>query len=427
MNKHLTDHQLLSYLDTQGESGKREHRERVEAHLLSCPACRARLERLSRTAALLSSTLDAVGTRVKLSPDRSWHTLRSRLEEQRARKNLPTLHLAFRYLVMLAVLLVIAGGIVGLLHTLAVTGPAQATATPAPSPVVTAPAGPAPTLAPLPRQQPYQMSLPLSILILGSDGESTDSDLVDTLMLLHLVQKEHKAEYAFIVSIPRNLYLELPGGDSTLAGSLYSLGKERSGNGLVFAGEVLSATLGMSVDRVVFLRLDGFVKLIDLIGGVEIDVPYPVEDRAFPDGRGGYDPLLIPAGRQLLDGVTALRYARTTVVPAPGFDRTFRQQQIALAVHERITQPGILTSLISRAPALWSAISDDVATNLSLNEAIDLALATSSLTVADITVISIEACCAVPQTIRGKGEVLLLQEKQLESLMRTPNISGGER
>lgn len=427
MNKHLTDRQLLSYLDTQGETEKRDHLERVEAHILTCSTCRARLAQLTRTAALLSDALEAASAQVKLSPNRSWYRLKSRMEEQRARKNVPALRAALRYVAMLAVLLLVAGGIVGLLHTLAVTGPAQATATPTRPPTVAHPTGPAPTLAPLPRQQPYKETPPLSILILGSDGESADSDQVDALMLLRLVSNGHTAEHAFIISIPRHLYLELPGGDSTTAGNLYRLGKERSDNGLIFAGQAISTTLGINVERVVLLRLDGFVKLIDIIGGVEIDVPYQIEDRKFPDGRGGHDPLLIPAGHHLFDGITALRYARTTVIPAPGFDRTFRQQQIALAVYERIIQPGVLASLISRAPALWSAVSNDVVTNLSLSEAIDLALIASNLTGADVTVVSLEECCTVPHTVRGTEGALLLQEEQLEALLESLNASGEER
>jgi LCP family protein required for cell wall assembly len=427
VNKHLSDHQLISYLDAQRETGKQDHLERVEAHILACSTCRVRLERLTRTAALLTSTLQAAGDQVPLHPERSWHRVKHKLEKRRVRKSAPALHLLLRYGAIFALLALTAGSIAGLIHTLAVTGPDQVSTTPTPGPAFppTASSSSAPP-GPLPRQQSYQTNVPLSLLILGSDGESADSDEIDALMLLHLVRREDSARYALLISIPRNLYLDLPGGGQATAGSLYRLGEEEAGNGLVFTGQAISATLGVSVERVVLLHFEGFIKLIDLIGGVEIDVPYQIDDPDFPDGHGGSEPLFIPAGRHLFDGAAALRYARTTVIPEAGFDRTFRQQQIALAVYRRVTQPGVLAGLIARAPALWSSVSNDLETDLSLSEAIDLALVMNNLTTEEIVTVSIEECCTVPYTAPGTGRVLLIQEERLEELLQAVDVNGDE-
>ncbi len=426
MNKHLSDRQLISYLDAQRETGKQDHLERVEAHILACPTCRARLEKLTRTAAMLTGTLHVAGDQVPLHPDRSWYALRHKLDKQQARKSIPMFHLLLRYGAVFALLALIVGGIAGLIHTLAITGPDQVAATPTPELTPTRTPGSSPAPGPLPRQQSYQTNVPLSLLILGSDGESARSNEIDALMLLHLVRREDSARYALLISIPRNLYIDLPGGDQATAGSLYRLGEEEAGNGLVFAGQAISATLGLSVERVILLRFEGFVKLIDIIGGVEVDVPYQIDDPDFPDGHGGSEPLFIPAGRHLFDGAAALRYARTTVVPEAGFDRTFRQQQIALAVYRRVTQPGVLAGLIAQAPALWSSVSSDLETNLSLSEAIDLALMVNNLTAEEIAAISLEECCTVPYTAPGTGRVLLIQEDRLEELLQAVGINGDE-
>jgi anionic cell wall polymer biosynthesis LytR-Cps2A-Psr (LCP) family protein len=173
------------------------------------------------------------------------------------------------------------------------------------------------------------------------------------------------------------------------------------------------------VEHTVLVRFESFVTLIDMIGGVDVDVLHPIDDADFPDGRGGSDPLFIPAGRQHLSGALALRYARTRAVPAPGFDRTFRQQQLALAVHDRVTRFDLLPDLIAQAPELWAAIADGLETDLSLSKVIDLALLATDLTVDDITTIALEECCTVKRTTSSGAGVLLPQQDEIKALVES--------
>jgi anionic cell wall polymer biosynthesis LytR-Cps2A-Psr (LCP) family protein len=161
------------------------------------------------------------------------------------------------------------------------------------------------------------------------------------------------------------------------------------------------------------------VTLIDMIGGVDVDVLHPIDDADFPDGRGGSDPLSIPGGRQHLSGALALRYARTRAIPAPGFDRTFRQQQLALAVHDRVTRLDLLPDLIAQAPALWSAVAGGLDTDLSLSKVIDLALLATDLMVDDITTIDLEECCTVERTVSSGAGVLLPRSDEIKALMES--------
>ena len=410
MNKHLNDRRLLSYLEDDLSPGRRE---RAEAHLRACPTCRTRLERLSRTTAGLTTTLHAVGEQVPLAPARSWGTVAQRWKRQRPRLSIPPFRPLLRHVAMLAALLFIVAGLAGLIHTLAVTGPTLVKATPTPSP--TSPASPSPATGPLPRSHPDHLAVPFSLLILGTDGESGTSDETDALVLLYL---DAGAKRAFLLSIPRDLYVEAPGHGQARLGSVYGLGKQdKASGGLVLARETVSATLGLPVQYTALVRFDGFVTLIDAIGGVDVEVTDPIEDSTFPDDHGGYDPLFIPAGTQHLDGALALCYARTRVVPTPGFDRAFRQQQLILAAHDRVTRLDLLPDLIAQAPILWSAIAGSLETDLSLSDVIDLALLATSLAADDITNATLDECCTVRHTTPAGEHVLLPQPDEIEALM----------
>jgi LCP family protein required for cell wall assembly len=407
VNKHLNDRQLLSYLEGDLSPGRREQ---VDAHLSACPACRARLERLAQMAADLTETLDTVGTQIPLTPDRSWMVVAQRWTGRCPRRLLVPVRPLLRYAMILAILALVGGGLAGLIHTWAVTGPTSIEPTPTATPVSTA--SPSLVPGPLPLSRPDRLAAPVSFLVLGVDGENTASDEIDALMLFHV---DAEGRRAFLLSIPRDLYVEVPGHGQTTIGSVYGLGaRDEAMDGLALVRETVSATLGLSVEHTVLVRFESFVTLIDMIGGVDVDVLHPIDDADFPDGRGGSDPLSIPGGRQHLSGALALRYARTRAIPAPGFDRTFRQQQLALAVHDRVTRLDLLPDLIAQAPALWSAVAD-----LSLSKVIDLALLATDLTVDDITTIDLEECCTVERTASSGAGVLLPRSDEIKALMES--------
>jgi LCP family protein required for cell wall assembly len=410
VNGHFNDHQLLSHLEDDLSPGRRK---RVEAHLRTCPACRARLERLAQTAADLTTTLRAVGEQVPTEPALSWEAVARRWKRERPRSLVPLPRPFMRQIAMLAVLALIAAGLAGLIHTLAVTSPTLTRATPTPIP--TPPASPSSAPGPLPRISPDRLVVPVSVLILGADGESETSDETDALMLLYL---DAEARCAFLLSIPRDLYVEVPGHGQACASSVYGLGeRDEMTSGLALAREAISATLGLPVRHAALVRFDGFVTLIDAIGGVVVEVPYPIEDPTFPDSHGGYDPLSIPAGTQQFDGALALRYARTRVVPAPGFDRAFRQQQLILAAQDQVVRLDLLPDLISQAPDLWSAVASGLETELSLSDVIDLALLATGFAADDITTATLSECCTVEHTTPAGKRVLLSQPDEVEALI----------
>ena len=418
MNRHLNDHQLLAYMED-GLSPR--HRERAETHLHTCPACRARLESLTRTAAHLTTTLRAVGEQVPAEPVRSWEAVVRRWKAQRPGLFVSPFRPLLRHVATLVVLALLVAGLAGLIHTLAVTSPMQTQATPVPSP--TPPVSPSPPPGPLPRAYHDHLASPISLLILGVDGESEAFDETDALMLLYL---DAEAKRAFLLSIPRDLYVEVPGHGHTRAGNVYRLGqRDGATSGLVLARETMSSTLGLPVQHAALVRFESFVALVDAIGGLDVEVSHPIEDPTFPNGAGGYDPLFIPAGTHHFDGALALRYARTRVVPASGFDRSSRQQQLILAAHDRIAQTALLSGLVAQAPTLWSAIAGGLETDLSLSDVIDLALLASDLSADHISAATLGECCTLQHTTPAGERVLLPQPDGIEALIE--GLLEGER
>jgi LCP family protein required for cell wall assembly len=412
VNRHPDDRQLGFYLEDSLSPG---HRERVETHLHACSTCRARLEELAKTAESLTETLIAVGEQVPLAPDRSWQKIDQR---RKARRPVILLRPSLRRAATLAALALLIGGLVaglaGLAHTLAIT--IQAPAEIAPTAHATLPASPSSPPGPLPGH-PYGPKTPTALLILGVDGERASSNEIDMLMLLYL---DAEAGRAFLLSIPRDLYVEVDGHGQVCAGSVYRIGEEdEATDGLALTRETISATLGVPVQHAALVRFESFVTLVDAVGGVDVQVPHAIDDPNFPDGRGGYDPLSIPAGQQHLDGALALRYARTRVVPAPGFDRTFRQRQLVLAAQERVTRLEMLPDLIAQSPALWTAVSDSLETDLSLGGAIDLALPAAGIAAEDIATADLGECCITEHTTPAGKQVLLPQPGEIEALIQS--------
>jgi LCP family protein required for cell wall assembly len=128
--------------------------------------------------------------------------------------------------------------------------------------------------------------------------------------------------------------------------------------------------VGVRLDDVVVVNLAGFVRLIDAIGGLWIDVPTRLVDAAYPleDGTGTIA-IDIPAGCQLLDGRLALAYARSRHQDSD-YGRMHRQQLVLVALARQVDP----IKLVTRIPDLLRIAKDNLWTTIGRSEASDLAL-----------------------------------------------------
>jgi anionic cell wall polymer biosynthesis LytR-Cps2A-Psr (LCP) family protein len=137
--------------------------------------------------------------------------------------------------------------------------------------------------------------------------------------------------------------------------------------------QAVQYNLGMGVNSYVIADFTALIKVIDAIGGIDVDVPYPITDNLFPNMYYGYDPLVLQAGFQHMDGDTAQKYARTRHGDSD-FDRARRQQQVIFAIRDRVLSLESLPQLIVQAPSLYGSLSENVYTQLSLDQMIQLGL-----------------------------------------------------
>lgn len=243
-------------------------------------------------------------------------------------------------------------------------------------PPVLLPGEPTPTL--LPTQEPWEGTDRVNILVMGIDRRPGEPFIsrTDTMMLMSL---DPETDTASILSIPRDLYVVIPGfgRDRINTAFVYGSHGDNPEAGAQLAMQTVEYNLGVPVNHYVMVDFSAVINGIDALGGVDIFVPTDIYDPTFPDMNYGYDPLYIPAGQHHFDGLTALKYARTRHQDSD-FGRAQRQQALILALRQQILNRG-LTSLLLDAPNLYRQVEQGVRTDLSLDQLLRLAQTASQV------------------------------------------------
>mgnify|MGYP002682925295 FL=1 len=182
-----------------------------------------------------------------------------------------------------------------------------------------------------------------------------------------------------IISIPRDLYVEIPGYGQDRVNTALVYGSQQGDylDGAALAMQTVSYNLNIPVHHFILVDFNAFVRTIDLLGGIDVDVPYEINDPEYPDMDYGYDPLIIPAGVQHFDGATALKYARTRHGDSD-FNRAYRQQQVLFAARAKAMELGAGEMLL-RVPSLYREVESGVRTDLSLEQLLRLAKSISDI------------------------------------------------
>jgi LCP family protein required for cell wall assembly len=221
-----------------------------------------------------------------------------------------------------------------------------------------------------------------------------------------------------ILSIPRDLYFDVPGYSvPQRVNSAMVLGElQQTNSGPTLAMQTVQYNLGMRVHNYIALDFQAVIELIDLLGGLDIDVPYEIADYQYPDMNYGYDPLILHAGLQHLDGETALKFARTRHGDSD-FERARRQQIVLYALRDRILDENLLPQMIIQSPTLLSSLEDNLYTDLQLNQMIQLALFLKDIPQEDIRTGVIDSNYIVPWTTSQGASVLVPRRSELPTLL----------
>jgi polyisoprenyl-teichoic acid--peptidoglycan teichoic acid transferase len=215
------------------------------------------------------------------------------------------------------------------------------------------------------------LDAPINILLLGTDArDGEDVSRTDSMILVHLDPGSNRVG---MLSFPRDLWVSLPGYGKNKINAAYPTGEKRIGTGYgpALAKETVSKLTGLPVQRFVMINFDGFKTLIDRLDGIYIDVPKAIDDAKYPTDDFKIMKVHFDAGRQLMDGATALIYARTRHADSD-FGRNQRQQQVLMAIFDRIREQGLLTQL-TNLDGYTDALRDYVRTDLSRSEMLQLA------------------------------------------------------
>lgn len=256
------------------------------------------------------------------------------------------------------------------LHPLLVPSPTSARATFSEVAVPTNPPRPIPRdLAPAPTPTPRPWIETDNYLILGIDQRPGDKDWRTDSILLAAV--DWNGRRVGMVSIPRDLYVEIPGTGEARINRVDYIGESTKypGGGPALLRRVLTQTLGLDFRHYVRINMQQFERIVDTLGGVTVTLPCTLYE-AVPDSHSptGLAEWTLPAGENWLNGENARRFA-TFRYYSSDFDRARRQQMLLWALRDRALQ----INVIPRLPELWAAFRDTVQTDLTLPEIIRLA------------------------------------------------------
>jgi len=235
----------------------------------------------------------------------------------------------------------------------------SSSATPVPAPVASPTATPLPTLSGTRR---------INVLLLGSDTDAKFKEEVNTQIVM-VVSIDPVHHQVTLLSIPRDFWIPVPGKGMQKLQLAYRYG------GVSLVRETVENDFGITIDHYAWIGLEGFEKVIDVAGGVNVDVTHPVIDDQYPDDLHTSNPyaykrLYIQAGPQHLTGGEALEYVRSRHGDLIGdFGRSQRQQQVLLKLRRRLEQPGTILQI----PDYLDAISGSIRSDFSLRDIISLA------------------------------------------------------
>jgi LCP family protein required for cell wall assembly len=218
---------------------------------------------------------------------------------------------------------------------------------------------------------PWDGANRVTILVMGldyRDWEGQGPSRTDSMMLITM---DPVSRTAGMLSIPRDLWVNVPGFDYGKINTAYFLGElyKLPGGGAGLAVQTVEQLLGIDINYYTQIDFSAFENFINEIGGISVDVPYEIT----VDPIGPNNTVTLPKGVQHLDGPTALAYARNRDTFGGDFDRAARQQQVVMAVFDKITSLGTLPKLIANAPTIYNNLHSGIHTNLNLKEAISLA------------------------------------------------------
>ena len=220
----------------------------------------------------------------------------------------------------------------------------------------------------------------LNVLILGIRGINDPNGglLSDTIMVVSLEPKTGKVA---LISIPRDLYVEMPHHNfKNKINEVYVHGIEDEDwkRGLKYSKEVVEDVTGLDIHYSTSVDFKAFKEIIDTFGGVTITLDRPFSEKnQFAEGV-----IELPAGRQVIDGDTALLFVRARFSTSD-FDRAKRQQQVLLSIKEKAFSLDVLSNP-AKIISILNSLGNHVKTDAELWEIKELIVLMQKINTTDV-------------------------------------------
>ena len=195
-----------------------------------------------------------------------------------------------------------------------------------------------------------------TIMIMGVDERSDDIGRSDTLMVATIDPVKNETS---LLSIPRDTRVAIPRNGYDKINAAYAYGGEK------LTQRTVEDFLGIRIDHYVIINIHAFQKIVDAIGGIDINVEKRMYYEDPWDDDGGLIIDLRP-GMQHMDGKTAVTYVRYRDEDGD-IGRVKRQQKFMRACVDAVTTPAILP----RLPGIISSVIDSVKTDLSVRQMLE--------------------------------------------------------
>lgn len=265
-----------------------------------------------------------------------------------------------------------------------------------------------------------------NLLVLGIGGGTHEGpDLSDTMIVLSFNMSRHSLA---LISVPRDIWSN---SLNDKINSAYHYGElKKKGGGMILAKAIVEDVVGLPVHYAMVLDFSQFQKVIDIVGGVDINVPAAFTDNEYPiagkenDLCGGdtalrcrYQTIHFDKGLQHMDGEQALKYVRSRHAEGgegSDFARNRRQQDLLVALKQKLVNPFVW--LPPNGFTLFQALDDATNTDLNLGEFITIGRLFAQTKQTDIEKISFSDLLINPPTSFYNGLYVLAPKTSFQDI-----------
>lgn len=211
-----------------------------------------------------------------------------------------------------------------------------------------------------------------NILLLGSDtSHPTNAGRTDVMLV---VSVNRTAGTVALLSLPRDLYVHIPGWQTNKLNTAFGYGgrSDYEGGGGQLLKDTIEYNFGIVIDYYARVNFDNFRTIVDQVGGIELSVDCAIEDWRLiepdldPTLEENWELFTLPVGVHQMDGDLALWYVRSRRTSSD-IDRGRRQQAVVRALWQRV----VALDLPDQLSDIWGQVNEYVETDIPLGDLLD--------------------------------------------------------